>query len=268
METGLAGKVVIVTGASEGIGAGIARCFAREGTRLAVCARRPEPLAALAGALRELGAADALAEAADCTRPDDIARFAAAVQGRYGEVHVLVNCVGGVDQLAPFEALEDADWQRIWDLNVMSAVRVIRAVLPLMREHAGGRIVNIASESGVQPDAFMPHYNAAKGALITFTKSLSKALGPRGILVNAVSPSMTRNADIEAFIARRAEQDGTDRKTAEQALLREMRPNVVLGRPGEPEEVGAAVVFLASAQASFVTGANLRVDGGSVATIN
>lgn len=266
MDTGLADKVVVVTGASEGIGAGIARCFAREGARLAICARREAPLAALAGELR--GAAEVLAEPADLTVPADIARFTAAVQARYGRVDVLVNCVGGVDKLEPFEALDDADWQRTWDVNVMSAVRMTRAVLPLMRDHAGGRIVNIASESGVQPDPFIPHYNAAKGALITFTKSMSKALGPRGILVNVVSPSMTRNTNVEAFITRRAEQDGTDRKTAEQALLRGMRPNIVLGRPGEPEEVGAAVVFLASARASFITGANLRVDGGSVAAIN
>lgn len=267
MDTGLAGKVVIVTGASEGIGAGIARCFAREGARLALCARRPDPLAAIAAEARQAGAAEVLAQPADCTRAPDIAAFAGAVRARYGHVDVLVNCVGGVDKLAPFEALDDADWQALWELNVMSAVRMTRAVLPLMPDHAGARIINIASESGVQPDAFMPHYNAAKGALLTFTKSLSKALGPRGILVNAVSPAMTRNADVEAFIAERARRDGTDRRTAEQALLREMRPNIVLGRPGEPEEVGAAVVFLASAQASFITGANVRVDGGSVAAV-
>lgn len=268
MDTGLAGKVVIVTRATEGIGAGIARCFAREGARLAICARRTGPLEGIAAQLRAGGAADVLAEPADLTVPSDIARFAGAVQARFGQVDVLVNSVGGVDKLEPFEALSDTDWQFMWDVNVMSAVRMTRAVLPLMRDHAGGRIINIASESATQPDAFMPHYNAAKAALITFSKSMSKALGPRGILVNAVSPAMTRNADVDAFIARRAAQDGTDLKTAELALLEGMRPNIVLGRPGEPEEVGAAVVFLASAAASFITGANLRVDGGSVAAIN
>lgn len=268
MDTGLTGKVVIVTGASEGIGAGIARCFAREGARLALCARRPGPLEAIADAARQAGAPDVLAALADLVVPADIARFADAVQAHYGHVDVLVNCVGGVDKLEPFEALDDADWQFMWDVNVMSAVRMTRVVLPLMRDHAGGRIINIASESGIQPDPFMPHYNAAKAALITFGKSMSKALGPRGILVNTVSPSMTRNADVDAFIAARARQDGTDLENAELALLAGMRPNIVLGRPGEPEEVGAAVVFLASAQASFITGANLRVDGGSVAAIN
>ncbi|HAC34268.1 MAG TPA: ketoacyl reductase [Gammaproteobacteria bacterium] len=266
METGLRNKRVVITGATAGIGRGIAHCFAREGAQLAICARNEAPLQQVRQECVELGG-QTTALLADMTRADDIDRFVAASREALGGIDVLVNCVGGVDQLLPFEALSDDDWQQMWELNVMSAVRMTRAVLPIMKPNGWGRIINIASESGIQPDPFMPHYNAAKAALITFTKSMSKALADDGILVNAVSPAMTRNDDVDAFISQRAAADGSSLKEAEQTLLREMRPNIVLGRPGEPEEVGAAVVFLASEQASFITGTNLRADGGSVASI-
>lgn len=265
MDTGLRDRRVVVTGASEGIGAGISRSFAAEGARLALCARRLAPLRALEA---ELGMAAAVQlTAADMTEGADVQRFADEVDAVYGGVDVLVNAVGGADRLADFDALSDDDWLASYELNLLSAVRVTRAFLPLLRRAGGGRIINIASESGLQPDAFMPHYNAAKAALINFSKSLSKALAGEGILVNCVSPAMTRNADVEAMIAARARERQVDVEQAQRELLAEFRPNIVLGRPGEPHEVGAAVVFLASAPASFVTGANLRVDGGSVASI-
>lgn len=265
MDTALRDRRVVITGASEGIGAGVSRCFAAEGARLAVCARRPQPLQALAD---ELGtAADVRLVTADMTDAGDVQRFAGEVDAAFGGVDVLVNAVGGADRLAGFDELSDDDWLASYELNLLSAVRVTRAFLPLLRRAGGGRIINIASESGLQPDPFMPHYNAAKAALINFSKSLSKALAGEGILVNCVSPAMTRNAEVEAMIAARARDRQVTPVRAQRELLAEFRPNIVLGRPGEPHEVGAAVVFLASAPASFVTGANLRVDGGSVASI-
>ncbi|MEL0083904.1 MAG: SDR family oxidoreductase [Gammaproteobacteria bacterium] len=266
MDTGLKNKRVVITGASAGIGRGIAHCFADEGSRLAICARGSEALERVRQECQQKGS-EVSAFQANMTQPAEIESFVTACEEALGGIDVLVNCVGGVDQLLPFEQLDDHDWQQIWDLNVMSAVRMTRAVLPIMKPNGGGRIINIASESGIQPDPFMPHYNAVKAALINFSKSMSKALAGDGILVNSVSPAMTRNEDVEKFISQTAEQNGCSREEAEKTLLKELRPNIVLGRPGEPEEVGAAVVFLASEQASFITGANLRADGGSVATI-
>jgi len=266
MDTGLKDKRVVITGATAGIGRGIAHCFADEGSQLAICARNAGPLEKVRQECEQKGSR-VTAVQADMTKVDDVERFIATSQEAMGGIDVLVNCVGGVEQLLPFEELNDDDWQQMWELNVMSAVRVTRAVLPIMKPNGWGRIINIASESGIQPDPFMPHYNAVKAALITFSKSMSKAQAGDGIMVNTVSPAMTRNDDVDNFIKQRAEQDNCSLIEAEQALMRDMRPNIVLGRPGEPEEVGAAVVFLASEQASFITGTNLRADGGSVASI-
>lgn len=265
MELGLKDKSVLVTGATAGIGFGIARAFAAEGCRLAICGRNEQRLEEAATSLRQR--ADAvLAVRADMTVAEEIERFAERALAEFGRIDVLVNCVGGVEQLLPFEDLIDDDWNEIWNLNVMSAVRMTRKLLPGMKAAGWGRIINLGSESGVQPDPFMPHYNAVKAALINFSKSLSKAVAADGILVNTVSPAMTRNADLEAFFRQRAEREGISVTAAEQAMVREMRPNMLLGRPGEPDEVAAAVLFLASEAASFIIGINLRVDGGSVAS--
>lgn len=266
MELGLEGKRVVVTGATQGIGRGIAEAFAAEGCRLAVCARNQARLDELSANL-QTGAAEVFARAADMMQGAAIGAFADELLARFGGVDILVNNVGGVEKLAMFDDLQDTDWQELWDLNVMSAVRMTRLLLPPMRAQGRGRIINICSESGVQPDPFMPHYNAVKAALLNFTKSLSKAEAAGGILVNAVSPAMTRNEVVDGLFAQRARETGVTEAQATADLMREMRPNMLLGRPAEPSEVAAAVVFLASEPAGFITGANLRVDSGSVATI-
>jgi 3-oxoacyl-[acyl-carrier protein] reductase len=144
---------------------------------------------------------------------------------------------------------------------------MIRATLPHMRHEKWGRIINIASESGVQPDPFMPHYNATKAALINMTKSMSEAFAVDGILVNSVSPALIMTPLVEELIQRRAAEEGISFEQAEQRVLKELRPHIELKRSGRIEEVGSAVAYLASEAASFITGANLRVDGGSVASI-
>jgi 3-oxoacyl-[acyl-carrier protein] reductase len=154
------------------------------------------------------------------------------------------------------------------DLNVMSAVRMTRAALPYMRRQKFGRIVNIASESGIQPDPLMPHYNSAKAAVLNLTKSLSKAYGRENILINAVSPATIRTKLVEGLLEKEARKRGINVEEAVAVFMKEFRPGIVLERPGLPEEVAAAVVFLVSGRASFITGANLRVDGGSVQSIS
>jgi NAD(P)-dependent dehydrogenase (short-subunit alcohol dehydrogenase family) len=129
-----------------------------------------------------------------------------------------------------------------------------------MREQGWGRIINIGSESGHQPDAVKPHYNASKAALVNLTKGLSKAYGKEGILVNIVSPATTITPAVEKIIAEEAE--------SEEAFVEENRPNIVVGRLGRTEEVAAVIAFLASERASFVAGSNYRVDSGSVGSIN
>jgi NAD(P)-dependent dehydrogenase (short-subunit alcohol dehydrogenase family) len=178
---------------------------------------------------------------------------------------VLVNNVGGADKLAPFEEISDEDWINAFQLNVLSTVRVIRATVPSMQHQHWGRIINISSESATQPYPVMPHYTAAKAAITNLTKSLSKAYARDGILVNTVSPALTWTPLVEQIFTAQAKAQGITLQEFQQAFVSENR--IELGRPGMPEEVASAVVYLASEAASFITGTNLRVDGGTIASI-
>lgn len=266
MELGLAGKVVLVTGSSKGIGRSIAAAFAREGSRVVINGRHPGDLESTAAKLRAAGAA-VHAVVADITEAEGVRRAVAETVQLFGTIHVLVNNAGGIGRFGAFEELTDDEWLDVFKLNVLSAVRATRAVLPYMQKQKWGRIINISSESGTQPDPVMPHYNASKSALNSLTKSLSKAYGKDGILINTVSPAFIRTPLVDQMLEAQARTRGITVDQAEQALLREFRPNIVLGRAGKSDETAGVVVFLASEQASFITGSNYRVDGGSVASL-
>ena len=267
MELGLKGKAVLVTGASKGIGKAIAASFAAEGAKVAIAARSSADLEKAADEIAKSTGAEVMSVAADSTKAEDIIRMTNEVVKRFGTVHVLVNNAGGVGAFAPFEKLTDDDWLQILNFNLVSAVRAIRAVLPHMQKQKWGRIINISSESGTQPDAFMPHYNASKAALNNLTKSLSKAFALDGILVNTVSPAFIMTPLVSDMLGKLAQEQGLSPEQVTAQFLATNRPHIELKRPGESEEVASAVVFLASEQASFITGTNLRVDGGSVASI-
>jgi 3-oxoacyl-[acyl-carrier protein] reductase len=266
MELGLKGKVAVVTGSSKGIGRSIAEALAREGVQVVINSRNATELAATASEMRSAGAtvhavASDVTDAEGATRPVD-----EAVRS-FGAIHILVNNAGGAGRFGSFADLTDEEWLDVFNLNVLSAVRATRAALPHMQKQKWGRIINISSESGVQPDAMMPHYNASKSALNSLTKSLSKAYGKDGILVNTVSPAFIRTPLLDGLLAQEAKTRGISMDEAEKVLLREFRPNILLGRAGRPDETAGICVFLASEQASFITGSNYRVDGGSVASL-
>jgi 3-oxoacyl-[acyl-carrier protein] reductase len=269
VELGLEDKVAVVTGSSKGIGKAIAVELAREGCRVVLTARGEKDLEEAAEDVRRTGSVgDVLAVAADVTKADEVERLIDATVARFGTIDVLVNNAGGTGRRSPFHELSDEEWFEILDLNLISAVRLTRAVLPHMRRQRWGRIINVASESGSQPSTLKPHYNAAKAALINLTKSLSKAYGEYGILVNAVSPATTITPAVEDLMAEEARRKRTPLNEREAAFVRENKPDIVAGRLGRPEETAWVVAFLASGRASFVTGANYRVDGGSVTSIS
>lgn len=267
MELGLSGKTAVVTGASRGIGLAIARELRREDCKVAILARDVDKLSAVAREISDGKPDCVLPIGCDVLSREDIDAAIRAVTARYGGVDILVNNAGGARGMRPFEDVSDEDWLWTFEFNVLSAVRLTRAVLPSMIEKKWGRIINISSESAVQPDSMMPEYNSAKGALNTFTKTLSKIHAREGILANVVAPAFMESEALRGFIAKAAADQGTDVATAEKDLLKSFRPHIEVGRAGKAEEAAAAVAFLASERASFINGCILRVDGGSVASL-
>jgi 3-oxoacyl-[acyl-carrier protein] reductase len=269
MELGLKGKVALVTGSSKGIGFAIAAALAREGCKVVLNGRHSTDLDSAAAQICTSGAArEALhSVASDVAAAGGAERAVAETVAHFGAIHILVNNAGGIGRFAAFNELTDDEWLAVFQLNVMSAVRASRAAIPHMQRQKWGRIINISSESGTQPDALMPHYNASKAAVNLLTKSLSKAYGADGILVNCVSLALIRTAAVEEMFAEQAKSRGVSVDEAERAFVRELRSNIVFGRAGRPAETARVVVFLASEQASFITGSNYRVDGGSVASL-
>lgn len=267
MDLRLKDKVVLITGASKGLGAAIALAFGQEGSKLILVARTQTELDQVAADARKKGATEVLAIVADLTQTDEIKRVVVTAIERFGTIHVLVNNAGILGSFSPFEDLTDDEWLDVFNLNLFSVVKLTRAVLPYMTQQQWGRIINLSSESGLQPDAAMPHYGASKAALLNLTKSLSKEYGKHGILVNSVSPAFIKTPMVEAMLEQIAQEKGFSASEAEAYFLNENRPHIELKRGGMPFEVASAVLFLASEAASFIVGTNLRVDGGSVAGI-
>ncbi len=265
MNLGLENKTALVTGGSKGIGKAIAIALAAEGANVIICGRGEEALNEAKLEIEQNGR-NVLAVQADLSKTEDVDKLVASAIERYQTIDILVNNAGIASGFDDFESLEIEDWQRLFDINLFGTVRVTKAVIPYMKRAGYGRIINISSESGLQPDPFMPHYNASKAALINFTKSLSKAYAAQGILVNTVSPAFILTPMLEDLLKDNAEKQNISYDEAVQQFLKENRPHVEVKRPGSVEEVASAVLYLASSQSSFINGVNLRVDGGSVAT--
>lgn len=266
MDLGLKNKTVLVTGGSKGIGKAIAKAFAEEEANMVICGRGEEALKEAEMEIKKLSG-NVLAIQADLTKQSDVDHLIASAIDRYKTVDILVNNAGIASGFDDFETLDLEAWQQIFDVNLFGTVRVTKAVIPYMKKAGFGRIINISSESGMQPDAFMPHYNASKAALINFTKSLSKAYADQGILVNTVSPAFIMTPMLENLLKDNAKKMNIRYDEAIQQFLKENRPHVEVKRPGTVDEVASAVVYLASNKASFINGVNLRVDGGSVASL-
>jgi 3-oxoacyl-[acyl-carrier protein] reductase len=249
MDLGLTDKVAIVTGGSRGIGRAIASALGAEGCRVAISARDEAELADAADAIRGQGA-EALPVKADMARPDDIHRLVGDVIAAFGGVDILINNVGG-GRGARFADSTDADLAFTLEVNLLAAVRTSRLVVPSMRQRGGGRIIIISSiwgrESGGSFD-----YNASKAAEISLAKQMARELAPDGILVNSVAPGSILFPG--GGWAKAVERDP-------QGMDEMIRRDLPLGRFGHPEEVAAVVTFLASSQASLVTGACIPVDG-------
>lgn len=252
MQLGLEGKVAVITGASEGIGKATAIRLALEGAKVAICARRPAPLEAVAEEIRRQGG-EAFAQPADVSKAEEVDRFIAAVVERFGRIDILVNNAG-TSIRGEFETVSDATWQQDLDLKVFGAIRTCRRVIPLMKKQGGGRIVNISTVAGKQPGAASMPTSVSRAAGLALTKALSKEFAADNILVNAVCIGKVKSGQHERRIAKE--------KLDPDQYYANLSKEIPMGRPGEPMEVANVIAFLVSEAASYVTGSSINLDGG------
>ena len=260
MELGLGGRVCLVTGSTSGIGLETARLLALEGARVAVCGRDPKRLE---DARNSAGAA--LGVVSDLTEPTAPEKLVAATAEALGPVECLVNNVGEAYQIA-FDDLSERHWEEMWQLNVMSYVRSIRAVLPAMRDRGGGVIVNVSSTAGKRPSTGMPNYSVTKAAVLSLSRLVADLYAGDGIRCNAIAPGPTAT---DAWLADGglADQQAARIGQTRDEVIAAVGAGRPLGRLAEPAEIAAVTVFLCSDRASYVTGAAWSADGGTVPII-
>jgi 3-oxoacyl-[acyl-carrier protein] reductase len=262
MELGLKGRVAIVAASSLGLGKACALEMAREGAKVVICARDAARLTATASEIRGATGAEVLPLAIDLADAAQIQHLADETLRRFSRIDVLVTNNGG-PPTGYFEDQRDEDWLAAHQLTLMSAVRLIRAVLPAMRAQGWGRIVNITSISVKQPINDLLLSNVYRPGVVGLAKTLAAQLATEGITINNVAPGYTRTERVmELFEARAA-----DRGTTVEQELEATASDLPMGRMGEPEELGAIVAFLASERASYITGTTIQVDGGYVCGI-
>jgi 3-oxoacyl-[acyl-carrier protein] reductase len=253
-------RACVVTGSTAGIGLETARLLVEEGARVVVSGRDPDRVEA---ARADVGAA--LGVAGDLAAPGAPGELIARAEAELGRVDCLVNNVGVAVQTS-FDELTEEDWEAMWQLNVMSYVRAIQAVLPGMRGRGSGRIVNVSSTAGKRPSTSMPDYSVTKAAVLSLSRLIADVYAADGILCNAVTPGPTASP---AWLAEGGLADqaaGRSGKSREEVLagVAKGRP---IGRLAEPEEIAAVIVFLCSDRASYVTGSAWSADGGTVPII-
>ena len=258
-------KTALVTGSSKGIGEAIVRTLAREGANVVVHGRDAARTRRVADAIRELGGS-AYPVVGDLTKDDDVERLIEDARGRFGEIGIVVNNAGGSGPKNEWRTTTPVEWVSAYDQNVLAAVRVTTRLLPAMRHAGWGRIINISSGAATMPPAAGPEYAAAKAAMNAMTGSMAKAVAAEGVTVNAVSPGTIRSARLEQGFRTMAAARGVSAENAPwdevQRGVLPMVAHVPIGRVGELSELADAIAFLASPLAAYITGVNLRVDGG------
>ncbi|MCX5599942.1 SDR family oxidoreductase [Streptomyces phaeochromogenes] len=262
MQIDLTGRTALVTGSTQGIGAAIAAGLARSGARVGVNGRNEKRVAEGVERLTaEVPGADFVPVAADVSNEEGAQRVLETLP----EVDILVNNLGIFGSADPLE-ISDEEWRRYFEVNVLAAVRLIRMYLPGMAERGWGRIQNIASDSAVVIPAEMIHYGMSKTALLAVGRGFAKQAAGTGVTVNSVIAGPTHTGGVEDFVYELVDRD-LPWDEAQREFMRKHRPQSLLQRLIEPEEIAHMVVYLSSDQASATTGGALRVDGGYIDSI-
>lgn len=260
MDLQLRNKPALVSGSTAGIGFAIAQALAREGASVIVNGRSASRVDAAVHRIRAEGATgEVLASAADLSSAAGVA----ALVKQFPAVDILINNLGMYEPKT-FEQITDEDWLRIFEVNVLSGIRLSRAYLPGMKQTNWGRIVFISSESGVNIPAEMIHYGVTKTAQLAVSRGLAETTAGTGVTVNSVLPGPTRSEGVEEFVEAMARERKTDAATVEKEFFQSVRPTSLLKRFATPDEVAALVAFVASPLSAATNGAALRVDGGVV----
>lgn len=265
MDYGIKGKTAVVTGADSGMGFMTARMLLEEGVKVVIADQYEDQIEKAVADLKIYG--DVFPAVVDVTNIASVEALRDTATARLGAVDFLVNAAGVTGATGEFHTIDDDGWLGTLQVLLMGAVRVVRAFVPAMVERKAGRIILFGSEDAEQPYADELPYCAAKAGILNLAKGLSKTYSKHGVLVNSVSPAYIATPMTDAMMEKRAKKNGTSFDEAIESFLKLERPTLELQRRGRPEEVASLIVFLCSKHATFINGANMRVDGGSVATI-
>lgn len=259
MDLGIKDRVAVVAASSRGLGQAVARGLAKEGAKLALCARTASALDVAAEEIRRDTGAEVMTQALDVTAHDQVRRFVAAVVERYGRLDICVANAGGPPAKS-FAETTIEDWRAAADLNLMSTVYMAKETLPLMQRQQWGRFIAITSVAVKQPVEGLILSNAVRSGVSGLIKTLANEYGRYAVLVNNVCPGYTATTRLVELSHRLAGKEGIDPAEIQERWARQ----TALGRVGRPEEFADLVVFLASERATYITGASIAVDGGLV----
>ena len=262
MDLQLKNKTALVSGSTAGIGYAIAKLLASEGARVFVNGRTQSRVAEAVAKIKDETGMAAQGVACDLSTPEGVK----AIEHDLPELDILVNNLG-IYEAKAFDDITDQDWEHIFEVNVLSGVRLARRYLPEMRRKNWGRIIFISSESAVQIPVEMIHYGVTKTAQIALARGLAESTTGTGITVNSVLAGPTRSEGVEEFVKGMARQKGVKEEQVEREFFQNIRPSSLLKRFAAPDEVAAMVVYLCSPLASATNGAALRADGGVVRSI-
>jgi 3-oxoacyl-[acyl-carrier protein] reductase len=261
MDLGLAGATAVVQGGTQGMGRAAAECFAADGAKVAVLARTKADLDVTTERLLELGAPEAFGLETDITAIQQVESAFRRIGDRWGSLNILVNATGPVG-IGNFDELSDADWNETIEIGAMGMIRCIRAALPLLRAAGWARIVNVSAHSTKRQSSGLVAYTAAKSIVTSVTKNLSLHLAPEEILVNTVSPGSFATESMRTW-ATSVGIDPDDLRAIMRGIDQHFGHPAFLPRAGDPSEIGPVIAFVASRRNTYMTGANINVDGGS-----